>query len=163
MATQKNVQLRPMTTDEYLLYAETAIQEYAAEKVRAGNWKSTEALEEARKSYAELLPEGVGTPKNFFFSLLDSESNRIVGMIWYRLKSEDKAFILDFKIDENDRGKGYGRAAILAAEQDIKNRGVHVVELHVFGHNARAIELYKSSGYIVTNMHMKKELGTDGG
>ena len=65
---------------------------------------------------------------------------------------------LCIEIDEAHRGAGYGRALLAAAEDAVRSRGVGAVELNVFGDNARAIRLYKTSGYQVVTQQMRKSL-----
>ena len=55
-------------------------------------------------------------------------------------------------------GEGIGRATMLAAEALVASRGVRELGLNVFGHNERAIHLYRSLGYATTSMNMAKPL-----
>ena len=47
-----------MTADAYMRWLEPTIQEYAQEHVDAGNWSADQALDQARRQFAELLPAG---------------------------------------------------------------------------------------------------------
>jgi ribosomal protein S18 acetylase RimI-like enzyme len=73
-----------------------------------------------------------------------------------------KAFIFDFIIDEAFRGKGYGKQALAALDEKLISMNVDSVGLHVFGHNIVAQELYKKSGYEITNINMRKVLRKTG-
>jgi GNAT superfamily N-acetyltransferase len=57
------------------------------------------------------------------------------------------------------QGKGYGRALLQAAEQQAARHGSKAIGLNVFGTNTVARRLYESSGYQITSMNMRKELG----
>ncbi len=67
-----------------------------------------------------------------------------------------KAFIYDFVIDEAFRGKGYGKQALAAMDEQLKSMNTESVALHVFGDNITAQELYKKAGFEITGMHMRK-------
>ena len=67
-------------------------------------------------------------------------------------------WIYDIELLESSRGKGYGRATMLAAELTVKEKGYSKLGLHVFGHNKVARGLYESLGFQTTNVIMSKEL-----
>ena len=71
---------------------------------------------------------------------------------------DHKAFIFDFVIDEEFRGKGFGKQALRAMDEKLKSMKVESVGLHVFGDNITAQELYKKVGFQITGIHMKKDL-----
>lgn len=60
---------------------------------------------------------------------------------------EDRA-ALAMVIDAGHRGKGYGRALLLHAINNGRERGVKRIELAVYTHNAPALKLYRSVGFI---------------
>jgi ribosomal protein S18 acetylase RimI-like enzyme len=153
------IRLTPMTEADFSAYLEKMIPEYAREKVQAGNWTEAEALERSRKEYEGFLPAGLRTPGHFLFMIL-SETDEKVGFLWYALdaKRADKAFLYDFEIYEPFRRRGYASAALAALEQDARPRGVKLLELHVFGHNAAARALYQKVGYVETNVNMAKQI-----
>ncbi len=155
------IEFVPMSETEFDAYLAIAIPDYAEENVKAGNWAPGEAEEKARSSYKELLPDGVSTANNHIFTVVDSESRSKVGMIWFVVKmrpSGGSAFLCDFRIDEAHRRKGYGRQTLLHFEEALRKRGITRNALHVFGGNVAARSLYESLGYIITNIHMAKEL-----
>ena len=153
------IRLEPMSEAEYRVYLEKLILEYAAEKVRAGNWTEAESLERSRLETEGLLPQGVQTPGNFIHKLLN-ENGETVGILWYarREKPPETIFIYDFEIHESFRRRGYASQALLALEQQVRPQGIKKLELHVFGSNVAARELYKKSGFIETNVQMAKEI-----
>ena len=55
-------------------------------------------------------------------------------------------------------GAASGAPPMLAAEALVASRGVRELGLNVFGHNERAIHLYRSLGYAPTSMNMAKPL-----
>lgn len=156
------IKLIPMNEEEYQAYYNGAVQNYAAEHVKGGRWQPETAVQEAKREYDELLPQGVATPNQFLFTIRDSESDTPVGMIWYALRQKGPkqiAFIYDVSIKPEHRRKGYAQAAFEAVEDLVKAQGVSVIDLHVFGHNQAAIELYQKIGFQTTNLLMRKTLG----
>lgn len=155
------VSLEPMTEAEFGGYLEHAIADYAEEKVKAGNWLPEGALEKSAQEFHKLLPEGVASAGQHLFSVVDGETGERVGMIWFVASGSGQqpfAFIYDFRIDEAYQGRGYGKAALLALENEVRARGLGAISLHVFGHNQVARALYDKLGYEVTNLNMTKRL-----
>lgn len=151
------VQLVPMQQEDFEPYLERDIKEYAEEHVRNGNWKKEEALERSRKEHEQLLPDGLQSKDQYLFSIFDETSGQKLGMLWVNI-SNNQAFIYDFRIDEGERGKGYGKQALMALDEKLKSMNVESVGLHVFGDNTTTQELYKKMGYQITGIQMKKAL-----
>ena len=153
------VTLQPMTETDFQSYLASAIQGYAQDKIQAGNWSQSEALERSRQEFDGYLPQGLATPDNFLFSLLNENAEK-VGYLWYAIppKQRNLAFIYDFAIYAPFRRRGYASQALAALEQDAKTRGLTQIELHVFGHNTAARELYKKAGFAETNVMMSKKI-----
>jgi ribosomal protein S18 acetylase RimI-like enzyme len=153
------VRLISMTESEFETYLEKTVPEYAADKVRAGHWPESEALDLSRKSYQALLPQGVKTEHNYLFRIQVEESGEKVGILWLKHEAPGQhGFIFDIVVDEEQRGKGYGKQAMLALEEVAKELGIKTIGLHVFTHNPTAVELYKKVGYEITSMNMVKRL-----
>jgi len=153
------IRLVPMTEIEFEAYLEKAIPEYAADKARAGDWSEEEALERSRKSYQELLPEGLKTENNYLFRIQLEKSREKIGMIWMKHEApRSHGFIYDIVLDETQRGKGYGKQAMLALEDFGKGLGLETIGLHVFAYNTAALKLYGGLGYEVTSQNMTKRL-----
>ncbi|AYC30481.1 GNAT family N-acetyltransferase [Paenisporosarcina cavernae] len=151
-----SLELRPMDESYYDSYLEEAVKEYAEEKVTAGNWDEEGSLEKSRDEYTRLLPDGVNSKDNFLFTAYVDEQP--VGMIWFAKTSPEKAFIYDVKIHETEQGKGYGKQLMLACEVEAKKEGFLLLELHVFGHNRIARNLYERLAYETKNVIMAKKL-----
>jgi ribosomal protein S18 acetylase RimI-like enzyme len=150
------VNLDPIQQEDFERFCEREIRSYAEDHVRNGNWPAEGALERARKEFEHYLPEGIHTQDQYLWSILDNEANKI-GVLWVQVK-EQKAFIFDFIIDEEFRGKGLGKQALMAMEDKLKSMNVDSVALHVFGDNIPAQELYRKMGFEVTGIHMRKLL-----
>ena len=153
------VRLVPMTEDELKVHLEKSIPEYAADNVAAGYWSEDEALERSQKAFQELLPQGVKTENNYLFRIQIEESEEKIGTLWMKHEAPRlQGFIYDFAIDETQRGKGYGRQAMLALEAVAKELKIESLALHVFTKNKVAKGLYESLGYEVTSQNMAKRL-----
>jgi ribosomal protein S18 acetylase RimI-like enzyme len=153
------VRLIPMTESEFETYLEETVPHYAADNVRAGYWSEEEALERSRKSYQDLLPQGVKTENNYLFTIRPEATGEKIGILWMKHEApRPYGFIFDIMLDEAWRGKGYGKQAMLAIEGVAKGLGLETIGLHVFTHNTAAMLLYKGLGYGVTSQNMAKRL-----
>lgn len=155
------VSLEPMSPDAWEAWKAASIRGYAAEKVTAGTWPADGAHERAVAEFGELLPAGQSTPGHEFRAIVADGVGQ-VGVIWLAPLKEigrGSAFIYDIVIDEEQRGHGYGRAAMEALEPLVRSLGYDRIGLHVFGHNAVARNLYRAVGYLETDVMMEKRLG----
>ncbi|HET6597705.1 MAG TPA: GNAT family N-acetyltransferase [Anaerolineales bacterium] len=150
------VKLEPLQQEDFERFLERGIREYAEDHVRNGNWSAEGALERSRKEFEHLLPDGIHSKDQYLWSILSNAGNKI-GVLWVQVK-DHKAFIFDFVIDEEFRGKGFGKQALRAMDEKLKSMKVESVGLHVFGDNITAQELYKKVGFQITGIHMKKDL-----
>lgn len=155
------IRLVPMTEDELQAYLPVTIANYANDHAKAGNLSADTALDYAQNEFANLLPHGVATPQQHLFTIEDAETGANVGMIWFtekRTLNPPSAYICDFVIKPQFRRQGYGKQALVALEAKIKECGLSVIRLHVFGHNVGAIRLYETLGYNVSDLIMAKML-----
>lgn len=153
--------MRPMTEAEFAGWQDDLARGYAEEQVQSGNWVPEEALDRAREDSATRLPQGRDTPGMLFLVGLGPDGEP-VGRIWLSVEhpkgTADCAFLYDIEVDEQHRGRGYGRALLTAAEEAARSRGVAALELNVFGGNATAIALYERAGYTVVQQQMRTRL-----
>ena len=90
--------------------------------------------------------------------IADEES---VGTLWMGRPlsgDADTWYIFDIEIAKDMRGRGFGRAAMEAAEEWTRERGGTRVALNVFGPNLTARALYDSLGYEVLATSMFKDI-----
>ncbi|KTR58302.1 GCN5 family acetyltransferase [Exiguobacterium indicum] len=154
------MRIEQMSQATYDAYLPVAIEEYAAEKCRAGTWSENESLERATQEFATLLPEGLKTKDHYLFTFRDETGNDL-GMVWVHVREESRgrcAFIFDIKITSEKQNQGYGKEALRLLEVMLKRMNVKKISLHVFAHNERAIHVYDSLGYETTDYHMSKRL-----
>ena len=138
-------------------YIKSVVPKIAEEYVKAGVIKREESIPAAQSIFNQYMPNGIPRPNQFIFHIVN-EVNKIIGMIWYEKQAPDQGFICDFFIDEEYRGRGYGREAMELMEKHAKNNGVKKISLHVFGHNKQALSLYEKLGYIPFSLHMSKDI-----
>lgn len=158
------VQLVPVSEESFRKFIDHEIKDYADEKIKAGNWKPEEALSLSEKEFRALLPEGRKTKDQYIMSIMDSDKNREIGVLWYGIRDSGDlpgAFIWDFIIYDEYRGMGFGKESLKALEEELKGKGVDKLSLHVFGHNRRAISLYEKAGFEVTNIVMSKTISRE--
>ena len=150
-----------MSESEYEAFYSKMVSEYARVNVEAGTWLEKESLELSKKALEQLLPHGRQTPRILLLSA-ESSAGEYVGYFWIGLDrpgtSKPIAWIYDIEVAEVQRGKGYGRALLRAAEEETLRNGVPTLGLNVFGRNHVARKLYESSGYSITQIAMSKEL-----
>jgi ribosomal protein S18 acetylase RimI-like enzyme len=152
------VELRPMAPDEYDRWHVPAVREYAQAWVDSGILTPDEAIARAEEQFAELLPEGLDTPRQAFFTPVDGDE--AVGVLWVHFDetSERRAFIYDIKVWEHLRRRGYGRAIITALIDEARRRDARSIGLNVFGSNPGAKALYEQMGFEVAATSMKLAL-----
>jgi ribosomal protein S18 acetylase RimI-like enzyme len=155
-----DLQIRAMTQEEFRRYRQRAISEYAAENIRAGTWNPEEAERRAARETDELLPHGVETVGMVL--LVGEIAGSVVGLVWVGLAPAERPgwWIYDIEVVPAQRGRGYGRALLAAAEREAQRRGAESIGLNVFGGNDAARGLYVSSGYEVAATYMRKRFGS---
>lgn len=152
------ITLVPMTADDYEVYKEQSIPEYAKDMIAAGNTPEDKALAVARQSFEGGMPDGFGMAGHYVNFIQDGEVR--VGVIWYaeHPRIPNTVFIYDILIYPDHRRKGYAKQAFALVEQHARELGKSRIGLHVFGHNTNARALYHQLGFVETNVNMAKRL-----
>jgi ribosomal protein S18 acetylase RimI-like enzyme len=154
-----SVRLVPLSASEYDEWLAVTVDAYAEEKMNAGNWTADEAAQRSREEFAGLLPQGLETPNHSLLAIEDSTSGEHVGIVWFQTDAErGRAFIYDFAVHPQFQRRGYGRQALVALDDVVRERGLAEIALHVFGSNTTARALYEQAGYVITNINMTKKL-----
>jgi ribosomal protein S18 acetylase RimI-like enzyme len=152
--------LRRMTEDEYAALVEATVPAYAADKVASGQWSAAESLALSRKELDELLPQGLATPENRFFTIVDAQGAP-VGTLWIAEQVRGGAriaYVYDVGIQPERQREGHAYRAFVALENEARRLGLTGIGLHVFGHNTGARALYAKLGFEPTNLHLFKPL-----
>jgi ribosomal protein S18 acetylase RimI-like enzyme len=152
--------LEPMDEATFQAWRATTKREYAAEKVKAGNYPEDQADELAEAEFAKLLPDGRTTAGHEIRSMVNDAGEK-VGYAWYTIENRDVGrvvFIYDLAVDPAHRRHGYARLALAEIDAYARDSRCLGVMLHVFGDNEAARRLYRSAGYLETNVIMLKRL-----
>lgn len=152
--------LRPISAGEYSAWLATVVPQYACDKVDSGQWCAETALDQARKEFSELLPEGKDTAQNYLYTILSLEGTP-VGTLWFREMSTSNrrfAYVYDILILAEYRRRGHATRAFQTLESEVTRLGLSGIALHVFGHNLAARSLYEKLGYSPTSINMFKSL-----
>ena len=155
----EQVRLRPMTEEEYVVWRERSVQEYAAEIATSRDLDPAAAVAQSAGEFAQLLPDGLASPDMHLWTALVGDE--AVGIGWFELReraSGVSAWIYDIRVDSARRGQGLGRGLLDALHDAARDLGATSMTLNVFGDNPTAIRLYETSGYAVTAQQMKRDL-----
>ena len=145
-----SVRLRPMRADEFPDFEQVANREYADDMVANAGLTRAQAEQKSERDFARILPDGLETAGHHINVLEADPGGRPVGRMWYALEQRAGrriVFLYDIHIDDECRGQGFGRAAMLELERIAAELGLERIELNVFGGNTRARGLYASLGY----------------
>lgn len=157
--TTMELRLRAATRDEFDEWLPRQQAGYAEQIIASGSLPAQEAREKARRDTEQAFTDGLDTPRQLVFRLLAGEQP--VGWLWLAVPRDgdpNMAWVQDVEVDAACRGRGYGRQAMVLAEQEARARGMTSIGLNVHGHNTVARGLYDSLGYEVMTQQMKKPL-----
>jgi ribosomal protein S18 acetylase RimI-like enzyme len=155
--TEVELRLRPATQDEFDDWVPRQEAGYAEQIIASGSMPPKEAREKARRDTQRAWSAGLATPGQLVFRVIAGDTP--VAWLWLGVPGPDDplmAWVYDVEVDEAYRGRGYGRQAMLLAEQEARARGMTSIGLNVHGKNTVALALYDSLGYEVTTQQMKK-------
>jgi len=153
------LRLRPVTQAEYDEWLPRQMAGYAELIAASGALSLDDAWEKARRDTARVFTAGLDSPGQLVFRVLAGDEP--VGTLWLAVPGQDDptmAWVYDIEIEPGYRGRGYGRAAMLAAEAEARARGMSSIGLNVHGQNTVARSLYDSLGYATMALQMKKAL-----
>jgi ribosomal protein S18 acetylase RimI-like enzyme len=152
--------LRPMTEDEFGPWYEGQFVGYREQLTEFARMTPEAAGRKARADLGSLLGEhGLASDGHSIYVL--DEGGKSVGDLWVQEQErggERFLWIYDVTVDPGRRGRGYGRQAMLLAEEEARRRGLPAVRLNVFGGNAIARSLYGSLGYAEDAVWMSKRV-----
>ncbi|MHA1559716.1 MAG: GNAT family N-acetyltransferase [Alphaproteobacteria bacterium] len=155
------IALRPMRADEFAIYAEYFVADYATEIADNFGLSEEAALRQAGRSIARDLPDGTDTPDQSLVCIIDEKvGDDPIGYLCYRPDDEaHTAFISDFYILPEYQNQGHGRAALALLEASLAEAGYKQLQLRVAADNQRARHVYRMSGFQTTGFNMNKHIG----
>ena len=154
------IRLQPMDDETFAAWQEASIRDYAADKVEAGAWPASDALERSRREFAQELPDGRATAGHEVHSIVTDAGER-VGMVWFATEERPfgrVVFIYDISIEPAHRRRGHAQAALAEVEAYAREHDCVGVQLHVFGGNTGARALYRRAGFVETDVTMLKRV-----
>ena len=149
------VALRPLREDEYDAWDAAHRAEYEHGLVEFAGMSRNAARAKVERDIPSVLPDGLGTADVWIWAV--EADGRRVGTVFLGRRGED-LWLYDITIDAAERGKGHGRAAMLALEEEVRLLGAQSLTLNVWGGNDIARGLYRSLGYVEESVHMRKRL-----
>lgn len=148
-----------MSENEVAQWLPEARNRYIDDLVTSGASEEA-ARRKAQADTQQLFPGDQPSPDQFVFVIeADGEP---VGELWLAERVTELGpclWIYDIRVDDAHRGHGYGRAAMLFAEAEARERGYTLMGLNVFGGNEVARNLYRSLGYVEHAIFMSKAVG----
>src|SRR5215471_6209374 len=153
-----DVQLRPMREDEFASWLPLMRDRYADDMARNGGLSPEQAADLAASQLEILFPGGEPSSEQLVFVV--EAAGEPVGQLWLAERADVQPclFVYELYVEEPHRGRGYGRAAMLLAEEEARQRALPRVTLNVFGGNTIARDLYRSLGYAENAVSMGKDL-----
>jgi ribosomal protein S18 acetylase RimI-like enzyme len=146
-----------MRDDEFADWLPRACEDYADIMARYGGADVEAARAKARRDSELLFPGGLPSAEQLVF-VIEADGER-VGELWLAVRDGELGrllYVWDIRVDEQHRGRGLGRQAMLFAEEEARRRGLTDIALTVMGGNETARRLYRSLGYTETTVTMKK-------
>jgi len=95
-----------------ILSSKKNIVRYAEENVANRQWQTEDALERSRAEFQSFLPDGLGSKDQCILNIFEDEQKIKLGILWVEVKMDEPdhpAFVFDFVIDEQYRGKGFAK------------------------------------------------------
>lgn len=154
-----SVRLRPMREDEFVAWLPRMRDDYAQAMIDDGGVSPEGAMEKAAADVEQLFPGEKPSAEQLVFVVeADGEA---VGELWLAerdIMHQPGLFVYDVHVHEAQRRRGYGKEAMLLAEEEAQRRGLDRIALNVFGRNTVARGLYQSLGYAENAIAMSKDL-----
>jgi ribosomal protein S18 acetylase RimI-like enzyme len=147
--------LRPLRDDEYEAWDAAHRAEYGHGLVEHVGMPREQAEAKVERDVAAVLPNGLATANTWIWAVEDD--GRVVGTVFAGLR-DGGAWLYDITIAEGERGRGYGRAAMTALEDEVRALGHDTIGLNVWGGNDVARGLYRSLGWAEESVHMRRKL-----
>ena len=148
------LQLRPMEDEEFVAWLPLLREDYAQDLVRDYGMSAERARAQAVAEIDGHRPAG----HSVFVIEVDGEP---VGHLWLverRDAYEPTLSVYDIDVDEPYRRRGYGKAAMVFAEEEARRRGLTRIALRVGARNEGARNLYRSLGFKENEVSMSKPI-----
>ncbi len=117
---------------------------------------SIDAFEESEEDARRQIEKGFRDPtRKNYIALADGETVGICGVS----TADPEQYLFGIGVASNRRGKGYGRDMLEQVISLLRSESDRVIELEVDSENARAFQLYITSGFEVRSQYDYYEVG----
>jgi ribosomal protein S18 acetylase RimI-like enzyme len=159
--TDASVWLRQPTREEFDEWLPRSEEYYARFIAESGAMPMAQAREKARSDIGRRFTDGLVTPGQLVFRIMADDEP--AGWLWLEAPGTGggdplMAWVNNVEVDPAFRGRGYGRQAMVLAEQEVRERGMTSLGLNVHGQNTVARALYDGLGYQTMSLQMRKML-----
>ncbi len=151
-----NLIYRPMEEQEFERYMPSYLEEYIKDlseyKDEFIKQMENDPREFAERQFKESLPQGLKSPNNFFWIIIDKKNAETVGFFWFTVISDRNLSLLShLKVFDKYRNMGYGSEALEFWEKYVRETHpeVHRLYLHVFKHNYAAQNFCEKNGFLL--------------
>lgn len=136
------MQLQEMTDKEFTYYSKFSYENY----IKDYAFYSKISIEKAR----EKTGNGIIKRTDYDLWYLAQVEAQIIGYFWIQTyPSQKDSFGFDIFINEEHRGKGYGRELIKQGKELLNSKGISKLRISVFKDNYIAKSLYDSLGFYI--------------
>lgn len=151
------IELIQITQIDFEKYKSIFIEEETIELIENYKYPPDVSKDKAIKEFDKCFPDGETQKNEFLLSIKSDQldTDKILGYLWYSI-SEDYIFILDFYIQSEFRGQGYGTQTLEELQKIAVGKNTHQIRLRVAHTNNRALKLYKELGFSITGTNMVK-------
>ena len=149
MIETERLTLRPLSRDDLDAWTEFMTDADARAGLHTPDASTPEQAEAALERFVEVAE---------MYALIVRDTGETAGFVGFvpRTMEWGEELELGWMLMPAHRGRGYGKAAMLLAEEEARRHGLDRVALNVFGANEVARRLYRSLGYEENAVAMSK-------
>ncbi|KZL05502.1 putative N-acetyltransferase YycN [Pseudovibrio axinellae] len=154
------IQLQNYDPAQFSQFKKVSTTEYVKDIMSNHRMEEQAAMAKASNAITDAFPDGMNTDQNKLLSIVleTDEGPTSVGHLWYSYTNETTAFIMDFLVDAEHRGKGIATEALIILKAALKADGLSRIGLRVEPTNKAAIRVYEKIGFSVTGWNMVSTL-----
>ena len=150
------IALRRLREDEYAAWDAAHRAEYGRGLVEHAGLSREQAEAKVARDVAFVLADGLATAGTWIWAV--EEDGRARRQRLPRRPRRRRLALRHHDRRRRSAGKGYGRAAMTALEDEVRALGYDTIGLNVWGGNEVARGLYRSLGWAEESVHMRKSL-----
>jgi len=114
-------------------------------------------MAESLRSFNALLPDRIVDSPNQCLRTILADGKK-VGNLWFGVRDKNEAVVWDIVVTPEYRNRGFGSAAMVAMEEELRSMEITNIVLNVFAHNSTAAKMYSQLGYRPVSTKMRKQL-----